>query len=188
MPLTLVFTSCSQSELKFPQSQTSLKISDCNGQWWSIFQSLKLSFSEVPLKPDFSMYFVLPDIACMQFLLAHRNSLKWNPWIFLWNTFFSETDCHGSYLEPISLCSRAEWCTFPSIRLQVGQAFSHQAKLGESRASRSLFVLRPPETTSEVLELMNVQHTEAPCMNQGSLAFRKNFSHCVEVLSLWYLT
>lgn len=118
-----------------------------------------------------------------EILACSQELFKMDPWIFLWNEFFfSKADCHRSYLEPT--CCRAEWCTFSSIRPQVGQAFSVQAKLGDSRVPGFSFVLHTPET-SKVLEQMNVQHSETPCMTLSSPTFRKTPSHFYSVLKFY---
>lgn len=128
--------------------------------------------------------FFLSNITYAQFLLAHRDSLKWIPEHFCEMRFFSKADCHRSYLEPTSLCCRAERCSFPSIRPQVGQAFSVQAKLGDSRVPGFSFVLHTPET-STILEQMNVQHSKTSCLTLSSLTFRKTPSHFYSVLKFY---
>lgn len=90
-------------------------------QWFFFFFPLRTSnwvSRECLWKEIFPiLFFFLPPILCVQFSPAYTNFLKWNPWICLWNAFFSKTDCHGSYLEPTSFCFRAEWCIFSSIFL-----------------------------------------------------------------------
>lgn len=120
MLLILMFVLCFWSESMFPLSLTFSSPTNLWLQWWQWFFSLRTSNSvsqDCLWKIFPCFFFFLSNILCEQFLPAYKNSLKWNPWVCLWNAFFSKTNCHGSYLEPISFCFRAEWCTFPSIFL-----------------------------------------------------------------------
>ena len=124
-------------------------------------KNFKFSFSGLPLK-DFPLLFCffLSNIFCEQFLPAYKNSWKWNPWVCLWNAFFSKTNCHGSYLEPISFCFRAEWCTFPSIFLTQIQKPASLLNISRPRQFVSdLYLFRifcstnsPPEASLEFPE------------------------------------
>lgn len=186
-----MFVLCSWSELTFPLSLTS---SPANLwlQWWQWFffpKNFKFSFSELPLK-DFPLlfFFFLSNILCEQFLPAYKNSLKWNPWVYLWNALFSKTNCHGSYLETISFCFRGEWCTFPSIFLtQTTKAckftdyFHTQAVCQWPVSLQDLLSHQQPSRSILGISRVSPQHVEATGMTLGLLASKDSLFLCVKV-------